>query len=217
LARPFYLGAHEVTQSQYSTVMRDTSASRGLTGDEFAKRDDFPVTKVTWYDADEFCRRLSALAHEKAAGRRYRLPTEAEWEYACRAGSKIPYDWSKTRRADDQSGDAGGIEPPLPLRPVGSHPPNAFGLYDMRGNAWEWCDDWFDRDYYSRSPTDNPLGPRDGYIKVVRGNCWTFVGEGCKLSYPMMPPWKSSLYVGFRLVCEFSSGRDVSAAKAAAH
>lgn len=217
ISHPFYLGVHEITHSEYVLVTGESPTNLVTAGDQRTDPGNYPVTQVTWNDSDKFCQTLSVLAEEQAAGRRYRLPTEAEWEYACRAGRKTPYEWSRTRRPKDDSGDAGGIEPSLPLRPVGSFPPNAFGLFDMRGNVWEWCADWFDRDYYSRSPTDNPLGPRDGYIKVIRGNCWTFVGEGCKLSYPMMPPWKASPFVGFRVVCEFSSRRDVSAAKAAAH
>lgn len=205
ITQPFYLGVHEVTRSQYSAVMGIDPASR----DSEQPSDggpDFPVTQVTWNEADAFCHKLTAMADEQAAGRRYRLPTEAEWEYACRAGDPAPYDWSASRREGDVSGDAAGIKPPLPLRAVGSYPPNAFGLHDMRGNVWEWCADWFDWDYYLRSPVENPQGPRHGYIKAVRGSSWTFVGEGCKISYPMMPPWKSSPFVGFRVICEFHSG-----------
>lgn len=200
LPRPFYLGAHEVTQSQFRDVMGTVPAFHQQGTPEDLGR--FPVEQVTWFAAEDFCRRLTEAPAEQAARRRYRLPTEAEWEYACRGGDSAPYAWTAQRRADDTSGDAAGIQPPLPLGPVGSFRPNAFGLYDMRGNAWEWCADWFDRDYYSRSPIENPQGPQQGYIKVVRGNCWTYVGEGCKLSYPMLPPWKSSRFVGFRVICE---------------
>ena len=85
---------------------------------------------------------------------------------------------------------------------VGSYPANAFGLCDMRGNVWEWCDDWFDRDYYARSPVEDPLGPADGYVKVVRGGDWKFVGEQCLIDYPVAAPWASNRFVGFRVVCE---------------
>lgn len=201
ITNSFYLGVHEVTRAQFERVVADEAIiwnTALFPGNEST----LPATGITWHQAAAFCEQLSANPQEKAAGRRYRIPTEAEWEYACRAGDRAPYNWSVTRRPDDQSGDAAGINPPLPLQVVGSFPANAFGLHDMRGNAWEWCADWFDRDYYSRSPVADPRGPVRGYIKVVRGSSWTFVGEGCKLSYPMLPPWKSSPFVGFRVVCE---------------
>jgi formylglycine-generating enzyme required for sulfatase activity len=74
----------------------------------------------------------------------------------------------------------------------------------MRGNVWEWTADWFDRDYYARSPLEDPRGPGDGYIKVIRGGDWRFTGENCRIDYPMMPPWKTNPCVGFRVVCEFT-------------
>src|SRR5690606_15083633 len=133
--------------------------------------------------------------------RNYRLPTEAEWEYACRAGKSESYRWVRQRAAGDRSGEAAGISPPLPLAPVGSYPPNPLGLYDLRGNAWEWTADWFDRDYYARSPVNEPQGPAIGDLKVVRGGDWRFVGENCHIDYPLLPPWKASPVVGFRVVC----------------
>ncbi len=202
LSKSYYLGIHEVTRSQYSQVMGTTSADGRADSTEEAGAGSFPMVQVTWNDAEEFCRRLSAMTAEKSAGRRYRLPTEAEWEYACRAGSRTPYQWSTSRRLSDDSGDAAGIAPPLPLCPVGSYPPNPFGLYDLRGNAWEWCADWFDRGYYARSPKTDPQGPHLGYLKVIRGSDWTFIGEGCKLSYAVLPSWKSNPFVGFRVVCD---------------
>lgn len=202
ISNPYYLGKHEVTQTDYLKVMGTMPSGVSPESLNPPESDKMPVTQVTWDEADEFCRRLSTLPTEKSAGRSYRLPTEAEWEYACRAGSQVPYHWSKDRRSDDTSGDAASILPPLALTPVGSFPANAFGLCDMRGNAWEWCADWFERDYYLTSPENDPQGPLNGYVKVVRGSSWTFIGEMCKLSYPMMLPWKSSPYVGFRVVCE---------------
>ncbi len=194
ITHDFFLGCYETTQEQYATVMQHNLS--------FHKGENFPVEQVTWHQAVEFCRRLSQLPEEQSAGRSYRLPTEAEWEYACRGGSKEPYKWSVQRRENDQTGAAAGILPDLPVQSVGQYSPNEFGLYDMRGNVWEWCSDWFRRDYYSVSPSLDPQGPAHGYIKVVRGSDWTFVGEGCKLSTPMMPPWESVRFVGFRVVCE---------------
>ena len=143
--------------------------------------------------------RLSELAGEKELGLKYRLPTEAEWEYACRSGGSDPYEWP--RKADSRSGENGGEQliDPLDVATVGSYPPNGFGLFDMRGNVYEWCADWFSRDYYARSPVDDPTGPSSGYLRVVRGGDWLFVGEGCTINRRITPPWSSSCYLGFRV------------------
>jgi prepilin-type processing-associated H-X9-DG protein len=198
----YWLGAHEVSQRQFEAIMGETPSHHKSSTAGVEWTEDFPVEQVSWYQAVDFCRRLSERPQEQVERRRYRLPTEAEWEYACRAGASEPYPWTPVRQANDHSGAAAGIEPALPITKVGSYPANAFGLYDMRGNVWEWCADWFDRSYYSRSPRDNPLGPARGYLKVVRGSDWIFVGERCRINYPMMPPWKNSPFVGFRVVCE---------------
>jgi formylglycine-generating enzyme required for sulfatase activity len=206
LASEFLLGVHEVTRGQYVEVIGrvpDGAPERGSPPSSADSNDDrLPVVGITWAEATYFCSQLSERAEERAAARRYRLPTEAEWEYACRAGREEPYDWRPERSSGDQSGDAAGILPPLSIRPVGSYRPNSFGLHDMRGNAWEWTADWFDRDYYVRSPVDNPRGPAEGYLKVVRGGDWRFVGERCHIDYPMLSPWKQNPVVGFRVVCE---------------
>ena len=199
ITRPFRLGRCEVTRGDYGKVMHPDPE---LTAGGTAQDADFPVVDVTWHEAAEFCRRLSARPEERAARRRYRLPTEAEWEYACRAGADAPYRWRPRREPDDATGEAAGMLPPLPIGPVASYPANAFGLCDMRGNAWEWTADWFDRDYYARSPIDDPRGPAEGYLKVVRGGDWTFVGEACRIGYPTAPPWKRNPFVGFRVVCD---------------
>jgi formylglycine-generating enzyme required for sulfatase activity len=202
ITRPFWLGQHEVTQAQFVAIMgRNPSyhvpAVAGVTSTE-----DFPVENVTWYDAVEFCRRLSDTSDERVEGRRYRLPTEAEWEYACRSGRSTPYRWTARRQPGDSSGDAAGIEPPLPVTSVGRYPANEFGLHDMRGNVWEWCSDWFDRAYYSRSPVDNPQGPENGFLKVVRGGDWIFVGDICRINCQITSPWHGAPLIGFRVVCD---------------
>jgi prepilin-type processing-associated H-X9-DG protein len=200
LQHPFYMARREVTQANYLQVMGTNSSFHTAVD---LKRDvsEFPVEQVTWFEADEFCQKLSGVPEERRAGRKYRLPTEAEWEYACRAGSEEPYSWSYERSRDDDSGEAAGIRPPLRLTPVGSYRPNRFGLFDLRGNVWEWCADWFDRDYYARSPAADPQGPGLGYLKVVRGSDWIYIGELCKINYSIMPPWNRNPYVGFRVVC----------------
>lgn len=203
LTGSFYMGRHEVTRQDYSRVMaQDDGSSASETASN--SESQFPVVEVSWFEADAFCRKLSGLPEERFAGREYRLPTEAEWEYACRAGSNVPYEWNRDRQPEDDSGEAGGIRPPLPISPVGKYRQNQFGLFDMRGNAWEWCADWFDRGYYRRSPVDDPQGPATGFLKVVRGGDWIYVGERCKINYSIMPPWNKNPYVGFRVVCSLT-------------
>ena len=204
ISRAFFLGRCEVTRGEYSRIMGQTTGDLHPAVDSDPQSDQFPVTGITWDEAARFCERLTALEAEQDAGRRYRLPTEAEWEYACRSGSSEPYDWSPQRRPGDQTGEAAGILPPLPLASVGSYPANRFGLHDMRGNAWEWTADWFERDYYLHSPMIDPPGPADGFLKVVRGGDWRFVGEPCQIDYSMLPPWKGNSFVGFRVACEVS-------------
>ena len=151
----------------------------------FEQTDDHPVVNVSWNDAVAFCKWLS-----KREGRTYRLPTEAEWEFACRAGTDTRYyngadpeklagignvadaaakvrfpDWKYTIKANDGYAFTA---------PVGKFKPNAFGLYDMHGNAWQWCADWYDEDYYGKSPADDPTGPDTGSVRVVRGGSWCF-------------------------------------------
>jgi len=197
ISAPFYLGATEVTQDQYRKVMDENPSwhQPPRVANEWSP--DFPVENVTWDQATEFCRRLAELPEEKSAGRTYRLPTEAEWEYACRSGMTVPYSYSARIPSNGEA--AGNRE--LPLTKVGSYPANSFGLYDMRGNVWEWCSDWFDRDYYSRSPIQDPAGPAEGYIKLVRGRDFIYAGEHCFINYPPIAPWKSSKVIGFRVVC----------------
>jgi prepilin-type processing-associated H-X9-DG protein len=206
ITRPFHLGKFEVRQIDFQTVMgRNPSFHHGEghgDGTSELATANLPVEQVSWNAAAEFCRRLSEVPAEQQAGRRYRLPTEAEWEYACRSGKSAPFEWQTAYATSAETGAAGGVNPQLPIRPVGSYPPNGFGLHDMRGNVWEWCDDWFDRAYYSRSPLEDPRGPAEGYLKVLRGGDWVFVGEFCRINFPILPPWKSNRFVGFRVVCE---------------
>lgn len=206
VTRPLYVGIYEVTQGQFEKVMgQNPSWHVGERAAANANTHDFPVEQVTWNQAVDFCQALSDLSEERLARRGYRLPTEAEWEYACRSGQSKPYVWQQRRDRNDGSGDNAGRQPSLPIAAVGSYPSNAFGLHDMRGNVWEWTADWYDRDYYLRSPASDPQGPAQGFLKVVRGGDWTFAGETCRINYPMTPPWKSSRFIGFRVVCELTA------------
>ena len=169
LTQPFQISVHEVTQAQYEQVM-------GVNPSRF-KGADNPVENVSWDDAVEFCRRLSELPAEKAAGNVYRLPTEAEWEYACRAGTTTKYSFG-----DDESelrdhawcSENSDVQ----THRVGSKKPNAWGLYDMHGNVWEWCQDWHG-DYPSVSVTD-PSGVTSGSFRVFRGGGWGTAAEFCR-------------------------------------
>lgn len=134
---------------------------------------------VSWDEAVEFCRKLSEWPEEKAAGRIYRLPTEAEWEYACRAGSTTRYSFGNDPTG---LGDHAWISDnsSITTHPVGLKLANAWGFYDMHGNVSEWCADWSGKDYYMCSPVDDPTGPPTGFGRVYRGGCWFFSAERCR-------------------------------------
>ena len=158
LRQPFQMGVHEVTQEQYRKVMRTSpSTSNGP---------DNPVQQVSWINAAEFCRRLSSLPAEVASGRVYRLPTEAEWEYACRAGTDTAYSFGDS---DAEFRDYAWFVSSSngTVHPVGLKKPNRWGLYDMHGNVSEWCQDWYGA-YPDRAVTD-PTGAGTGSLRVYRG------------------------------------------------
>ena len=151
ITKPFYMGKYEVTQEQWEEVMGENpSETKGV---------KYPVTNVSWHDCQEF---INKLNDKTKPG--YRLPTEAEWEYACRAGTTTAYSFGdKITPKDANYGAVGRI------KAVGSYNPNAFGLYDMHGNVWEWCSDWFGAEYYKNSPLEDPQGPPTGTFCVFRG------------------------------------------------
>ena len=235
ITRPFYLGTYHVTRGQFRQFVDDASyqtdaekdgkggygyASEGRWEHKpeytwrnpgFEQTDEHPVVNVSWNDAVAFCQWLS-----RKDGAIYRLPTEAEWEYACRAGTttrwwcgddaeglaqianvadgtakeKFPY-WPSTIRASDGY---------VFTSPVGSFRPNAFGLYDMHGNAWQWCADRYDGKYYERSPVDDPTGPKSGPSRVLRGGSW-FFGPGITRSADRsgVAPDGRDYVIGFRV------------------
>jgi formylglycine-generating enzyme required for sulfatase activity len=216
IPRPFYLGAHTVTQGQYQKVMgKNASFFRPNNGGG----PDHPVEQVRWNEARAFCTRLSALPEEKKAGRTYRLPSEAEWEYACRAGTTTPFHVGAALSSEQANFNGnypygGAAKGPFLRRTakVGSYPPNAWGLYDMHGNVYEWCNDWYDPDYYKNSPKDNPKGPDKGvmatgfeshYFVVVRGGCWLDEGRACRSArrfrLQQSEPYR---WTGFRVACD---------------
>ena len=157
------------------------------------KGDILPVELVSWGDCQEFIRKLNELT-----GKQFRLPTEAEWEYAARGGNKS----NKTKYAGGSDIDNVGWywdNSNCNTHPVGLKRPNELGLYDMTGNVWEWCQDWHG-DYSSASQT-NPQGPGSGRNRVVRGGSWYNDARGCRLSHrgSVPPDWRLD-YVGLRLV-----------------
>ena len=179
ISKDFYLGVHEVTQAQYEKVM-GTNPSY-FQGDEIkGSSSNHPVERVWWEDAVEFCKKLSDLPEEKAAGRVYRLPTEAQWEYACRAGSKTAYSFGESSKSlgdfawfYENSNDQ--------THPVGQKKANAWGLYDMHGNVWEWCRDWYGD--YPKGAVSDPSGPREGSDRVYRGGSWNDDAANCQSAF----------------------------------
>jgi len=242
ISRDYYLGAYEVTQAQYEKLMGANPS--GFRRDQIVKRhpetgrilrtgdySNHPVESVSWYDAMEFCKRLSELSNEKKFGHTYRLPTQAEWEYACRAGSQANYSFGNNENELQQhawylrnSGQR--------THPVGQKKPNAWGLYDMHGNVWEWCSDWR-KERRDRAGNDvlalmlelylgweidsgrppsaaiDPVGPADGVSRVYRGGSWGVMPSACiaNAQYGRSPEFANGTH-GFRLALSLSGVRE---------
>jgi formylglycine-generating enzyme required for sulfatase activity len=161
----------------------------------------FPVENVSWEDAMEFCRRLSSLPEEKTACLVYRLPTEAEWEYACRAGTTTKWYCSDSESHLKQVAWFGeDYYSRGRTHPVGEKAPNAWGLYDMHGNVYEWCSDWYKEDYYKSSPVDDPQGPSKALYRVVRGGGWANDARFCRSANRYwFEPDRQVNFLGFRV------------------
>jgi formylglycine-generating enzyme required for sulfatase activity len=205
ITQPFYLGVYEVTQGQYEQVMGKNAAhfTKGNRGGP-----DHPVENVSWFDAQDFCDKLLALEKERAAGRSYRLPTEAEWEYACRGGARenTPFHFGQSLSSTQANFD-GNIQR---TSAVGAYnKPNGFGLFDMHGNVWEWCADWYGADYYQQSPRQDPPGPPvgEGSARVFRGGSWRNGSRLCRSAarYGIAPGLRGDA-VGFRVALVLSGG-----------
>jgi formylglycine-generating enzyme required for sulfatase activity len=198
ITKPFYLGVCEVTRSQYDAVMGTDTAGDGP---------NRPAANVTWREATNFCGRAS-----QKTGRRVRLPTEAEWEYACRAGTTTLWSFGDLDRVEAMGdhawygGEAGGGP-----KDVGAKKPNAWDLHDMHGNVAEWCRDRFGADYYLWGPTDNPAGPETGIFRVMRGGSDSNLRRGnVEFSRSARRSWGHPdlrcSHVGFRVVVETGGG-----------
>jgi formylglycine-generating enzyme required for sulfatase activity len=208
-----------VTQKQYKAVMdknpsyfcKDGQGSGTVAN---LNTDDFPVENVSWDDAQEFIKKLNALAAEKNLGRKYRLPTEAEWEYGCRAGADVkepftfkkPSDSASSKQANfNGNSPFGGAERgPTLNRPckVGSYEPNPFGLYDMHGNILEWCEDWFGETTFSEKDRKDPKGPNNGQYRMLKGGAFNYDALYCRSGYRnYTSPNQRANSFGFRVAC----------------
>ncbi len=192
ITKPFYLATTEVTQAEFERVM-------GSNPSRFKRGPRYPVEMVDWYEAVAFYQRLGELSLQHSIRREYRLPTEAEWEYACRAGTTTLWYGTDDEKAFQQLAWF-GIDFSGRTNPVGQKPPNAWGLYDMHGNVWEWCADWWDPRYYANSPLNDPMGPAKGFYRVYRGGSWLTPARGCRSAsrYRNQPSYRSD-YLGFRV------------------
>lgn len=196
IGKAFYLGRYEITQGQWEAVMNSNQAQEKGNARQ-------AMGSVSWTDAQKFCK----YGTEKA-GRMLRLPTEAEWEYACRAGTKTPWSSGGKLSADDAVFNWSKLEggPAKPEHPgiVGSKRPNAWGLYDMHGNVWEWCQDAFEQDYAKHPGTQAALTAGTGEASYVyRGGCWRSGPEECRSAVRFAGPDElRSDVVGFRVAMD---------------
>ena len=208
ITKPYYLGVHEVTQGQWKKVM----GTEPWSGKEYVKEgSDYAASYVSWKAAQEFCKKLnSELVRAPATGSsspprgyRYALPTEAQWEYACRAGTKTAYsfgnDSSDLGKYAWYRGNVYDIDEKYAHR-VGLKRSNAWGLYDMHGNVWEWCSDWYANGYSANAPTDDPTGPSSGSDRVYRGGSWINNAGYCRsANRRRYSPGFRFNYLGFRI------------------
>lgn len=200
LTKGFWLGKFPVTQGQWNCVM-DVNMSR-FTGD-----DRLPVDTVSWDACNRFIWNIAdSVLHQ--LGAEARLPTEAEWEYACRAGTTTPYSWGYSLNGDMANCDGRYVQCGTKKKgvflnrttQVGSYPPNAWGFYDMHGNVWEWCNDW--HSLYSAEAVTDPIGPASGKGHIMRGGSWIHLPGQCRSAFRLWGYSGQAYYFcGFRLCC----------------
>ena len=193
LTKGFYMGVYTVTQEQWQAV-------RGDNPSKFQGEKNLPVESVSWFDCQEFVKKL-----REEDDWPYRLPTEAEWEYSCRAGTTTPFHFGATISTDQANYDGNytygngkkGVFRANPV-PVGSFPANAWGLHDMHGNVYQWCADWYGS--YPQNDIIDPQGPDSGETRVWRGGSWNYYPKYCRsASRDWHPPANRYPYLGFRI------------------
>jgi formylglycine-generating enzyme required for sulfatase activity len=202
IATPFAMGVYAVTFEDYDLFCKNTKREKPK--DQGWGRDRRPVINVSWEDVRAYCGWLG-----EETGRTYRLPSEAEWEYACRAGTETPFHFGATFTTDQANFDGnytynGSTQGEYRQKtvPVGSFPPNAFGLYDMHGNVWEWCQDAWHESYDGAPSDGSPWGGGKGQSRVLRGGSWYFKPRRCRAAYRHNnPPGFRYDSVGFRVCC----------------
>ena len=204
ISTPFYLGRFEVTQAQWEEVLGENPYSRDRSNPyynlpgmrERITRPNHPAT-VSWNDAQEFIVALNRMEGDN----RYRLPTEAEWEYAARAGTVSRYSFGDDDADLGRHAWYGGDFNTGGTHPVGQKEPNPWGLHDIHGNAWEWVLDWYDPNYYASSPSVDPQGPESGQQRVVRGGSWHATATSWRSAFRRdYDPGYRGISIGFRLL-----------------
>jgi len=197
LTKPFYMGKYEVTHEQYEQIVGENPSS--------FKGPKFPVERVSWDEAQAFIKKLNAKL-----GKAARLPSEAEWEYACRAGTTTRFCTGNTAADLARAGWYGAYSTPVgnsekSTNRVGQKTPNEWGLYDMHGNVWEWCQDWYEDKYYAASPANDPKGPDKGGSRVSRGGSLFDSPGDCRSAFRgnHIYPGERIGFNGFRLLLDF--------------
>lgn len=195
LTKPYFVSIHEITNAQWRQVMRYGAPSDWTD-------DTQPVGNVTWEDAVDFCDKLSQSLAEQVAHRRYRLPTEAEWEFACRAGTVTGFSHGEAAGTEYMWSNVGGVSFDSQTHSVGTKRPNPWGLYDMHGNVWEWCSDW-SAPYATDAQLIDPVGPTDGKQRILRGgSAESFPGQCASDFRGRVDPSRCNRFLGFRVVME---------------
>jgi len=204
LSKGFYLGKYEVTQAQYEAVMTGVTGDRNATPSNWPNNPNRPVEMVSWDDAQVFLTRLNEQqAGNLPAGWSYVLPTESQWEYACRAGTTTAYSWGNTIASSNANynwdGGANDGNDFKQTRDVAQYAANPWGFFDMHGNVWEWTADWYQAAYPTGNPVADPTGPASGSNRVPRGGSWSSDGTNLRSAKRVHAPSYRASGLGFRV------------------